>query len=65
MISSIARGWSPVGLVAGGGLELGHIGYSLPVPEQPPYRAYATIVGAFLAGLGAVSGSRRPETGHS
>jgi hypothetical protein len=26
------------------------------VPEQPPYRAYATIVGTFLAGLGAVSG---------
>jgi hypothetical protein len=26
------------------------------VPEQPPYHAYATIVGAFLAGLGAVSG---------
>jgi hypothetical protein len=24
--------------------------------EQPPYRAYATIVGTFLAGLGAVSG---------
>ncbi|MDX6438199.1 MAG: hypothetical protein QOF45_782 [Gaiellaceae bacterium] len=23
---------------------------------QPPYRAYATIVGTFLAGLGAVSG---------
>jgi hypothetical protein len=26
------------------------------VPEQPPYRAYATIVGTFMAGLGAVSG---------
>jgi hypothetical protein len=26
------------------------------VPEQPPYRAYATIVGTFLTGLGAVSG---------
>ena len=26
------------------------------MPEQPPYRAYATIVGTFLAGLGAVSG---------
>jgi hypothetical protein len=26
------------------------------VPEQPPYRAYATIVGTFVAGLGAVSG---------
>jgi Protein of unknown function (DUF1360) len=26
------------------------------MPEQPPYRAYATIAGAFLAGLGAVSG---------
>jgi hypothetical protein len=26
------------------------------VPEQPPYRAYATIMGTFLAGLGAVSG---------
>jgi hypothetical protein len=26
------------------------------VPEQPPYRAYAAIVGTFLAGLGAVSG---------
>ena len=26
------------------------------MPEQPPYQAYATIVGAFLAGLGAVSG---------
>jgi len=26
------------------------------VPEQPPYRAYAAIVGAFVAGLGAVSG---------
>ena len=24
--------------------------------EQPPYRAYATIVGTFLGGLGAVSG---------
>lgn len=24
--------------------------------QQPPYRAYATIMGAFLAGLGAVSG---------
>ena len=24
--------------------------------EHPPYRAYATIVGTFLAGLGAVSG---------
>ena len=27
------------------------------MPEQPPYRAYATIAGAFLAGLGAVSGA--------
>jgi uncharacterized protein DUF1360 len=26
------------------------------VPEQPPYHAYATIVGTFLAGLGVVSG---------
>ena len=26
------------------------------MPEQPPYRAYATILGTFLAGLGAVSG---------
>ena len=26
------------------------------MPEQPPYRAYATIVGTFMAGLGAVSG---------
>lgn len=26
------------------------------MPEQPPYHAYATIVGTFLAGLGAVSG---------
>jgi len=26
------------------------------VPEQPPYRAYATIVGTFLTALGAVSG---------
>jgi hypothetical protein len=26
------------------------------VPELPPYHAYATIVGTFLAGLGAVSG---------
>jgi hypothetical protein len=26
------------------------------VPDQPPYRAYATIAGAFLTGLGAVSG---------
>jgi hypothetical protein len=26
------------------------------MPEQPPYRAYATIAGTFLAGLGAVSG---------
>jgi hypothetical protein len=26
------------------------------VPEQPPYRAYATIVGTFLTGLAAVSG---------
>jgi len=26
------------------------------VPEQPPYRAYATIMGVFLGGLGAVSG---------
>ena len=26
------------------------------MPEQPPYRAYAAIVGTFLAGLGAVSG---------
>ena len=26
------------------------------MPEQPPYHAYATIAGAFLAGLGAVSG---------
>jgi hypothetical protein len=27
-----------------------------PEPQQPPYRAYATIVGTFLVGLGAVSG---------
>lgn len=26
------------------------------MPEQPPYRAYAAIMGTFLAGLGAVSG---------
>jgi hypothetical protein len=26
------------------------------MPEQPPYRAYAAIVGTFLGGLGAVSG---------
>ena len=26
------------------------------MPAQPPYHAYATIVGTFLAGLGAVSG---------
>ena len=26
------------------------------MPEQPPYRAYATIAGTFLASLGAVSG---------
>ncbi|MHB1242145.1 MAG: DUF1360 domain-containing protein [Gaiellaceae bacterium] len=26
------------------------------MPEQPPYRAYATIVGTFITGLGAVSG---------
>jgi hypothetical protein len=26
------------------------------VSGQPPYRAYATIVGTFMAGLGAVSG---------
>jgi hypothetical protein len=26
------------------------------VPEQPPYRAYATIVGTFVTGLAAVSG---------
>ena len=26
------------------------------MPEQPPYHGYATIMGAFLAGLGAVSG---------
>ena len=26
------------------------------MPEQPPYHAYATIVGTFMAGLGAVSG---------
>jgi len=26
------------------------------MPEQPPYRAYATIMVTFLAGLGAVSG---------
>src|SRR6185312_11892604 len=26
------------------------------MPEQPPYRAYATIAGAFVASLGAVSG---------
>ena len=26
------------------------------MPEQPPYRAYATIMGVFLGGLGAVSG---------
>ena len=37
-----------------------------PWPPAPPYRAYATIVGAFLAGLGAVSGiasgaADRPE----
>lgn len=25
-------------------------------PQPPPYRAYATIMGTFLAGLGAVSG---------
>ena len=33
--------------------------------EQPPYHAYATIVGTFLAGLGAVSGiaaAREPST---
>ena len=33
-------------------------------PQPPPYRAYATIVGTFLSGLGAVSGlaaaRRRP-----
>ena len=27
-----------------------------PVQRQPPYRAYATIVGTFVASLGAVSG---------
>jgi hypothetical protein len=27
-----------------------------PPQQQPPYRAYATIVGAFVAGLGGVSG---------
>ena len=26
------------------------------MPERPPYRAYATIVGTFVASLGAVSG---------
>ena len=26
------------------------------MPEQPPYRAYATIAATFVAGLGAVSG---------
>ena len=26
------------------------------MPEQPPYHAYAAIVGTFMAGLGAVSG---------
>ena len=26
------------------------------MPEQPPYRAYATIAGTFVVGLGAVSG---------
>ena len=26
------------------------------MPDQPPYRAYATIVGAFMAALGAVTG---------
>jgi hypothetical protein len=26
------------------------------VPDQPPYRAYAAIMGTFVAGLGAVSG---------
>ena len=26
------------------------------MPEPPPYRAYATIAGTFMAGLGAVSG---------
>lgn len=26
------------------------------MPEQPPYRAYATIVGTFVTGLAAVSG---------
>jgi len=26
------------------------------MPEQPPYRAYATIAATFMAGLGAVSG---------
>ena len=26
------------------------------MPEHPPYRAYATIAGTFMAGLGAVSG---------
>lgn len=28
-----------------------------PESQQPPYRAYAAIVGTFLAGLGAVSGA--------
>ena len=32
------------------------------MPEQPPYRAYATIVGTFLAGLGAVSGGGTKPT---
>ena len=26
------------------------------MPEQPPYRAYAAIMGTFIAGMGAVSG---------
>ncbi len=34
------------------------------MPERPPYRAYATIVGVFVGGLGVVSGlaaaRRRP-----
>jgi hypothetical protein len=38
-------------------------------PGQPPYRAYATIVGTFVAGLGAVSGvaaaRKRPIGGFS
>ena len=35
--------------------------------QQPPYRAYATIVGTFVAGLGAVSGiaARRGKPNHA